>query len=127
MPGLIERYNGLRVVSLTANLHGTTLGEAVPDLNKAIANAGPPPRGVSVQFRGQIPPLENTILGLRVGLLLAIAIIVILIFALNVAVITLAKPLSDVISRAPEIEFKPFRRSPQSRTNSAFRTLARYI
>ena len=28
MPGLIERYNGQRVVSLTANIHGITLGEA---------------------------------------------------------------------------------------------------
>ena len=74
MPGLIERYNGQRVVSLTANLHDITLGEAVPELNKAIADAGEPPRGVSVQFRGQIPPLEDTISGLRVGLLLAIAI-----------------------------------------------------
>ncbi len=26
--GLIERYNGQRVVSLTANIHGITLGEA---------------------------------------------------------------------------------------------------
>jgi len=81
MPGLIERYNGQRVVSLTANLHGITLGEAMPDLNKAIANAGPPPRGVSVQYRGQIPPLETTISGLRVGLLLAIAIIFLLLAA----------------------------------------------
>src|SRR5262249_54580168 len=54
MPGLIERYNGQRVVSLTANLHGVTLGEAIPELNKAIANTGEPPRGVTVQFRGQV-------------------------------------------------------------------------
>ena len=27
MPGLIERYNGQRVVSLTANIHGITLGK----------------------------------------------------------------------------------------------------
>ena len=26
MPGLIERYNGQHVVSLTANIHGLTLG-----------------------------------------------------------------------------------------------------
>jgi multidrug efflux pump subunit AcrB len=81
MPGLIERYNGQRVVSLTANLHGVTLGEAVAELNKAIANAGMPPRGVSVQFRGQIPPLENTINGLRMGLLFAVAIIFLLLAA----------------------------------------------
>ena len=41
----------------------------------------PPPRGVSVQFRGQIPPLEDTISGLRIGLLLAIAIIFLLLAA----------------------------------------------
>jgi multidrug efflux pump subunit AcrB len=81
MPGLIERNNGQRVVSLTANLHDTTLGKAVPELNKAIANAGPPPKGVSVQFRGQIPPLLDTISGLQVGLLLAIAIISLLLAA----------------------------------------------
>ena len=80
-PGLIERYNGQRVVSLTANLHGTTLGEAVPELNKAIGDAGLPPRGVSVQFRGQIQPLEDTISGLRIGLLLAIGIIFLLLAA----------------------------------------------
>jgi multidrug efflux pump subunit AcrB len=81
IPGLIERNNGQRVVSLTANLHDITLGKAVPELNKAIANAGPPPKGVSVQFRGQIPPLLNTISGLRLGLLLAIAIIFLLLAA----------------------------------------------
>jgi multidrug efflux pump subunit AcrB len=81
MPGLIERYNGQRVVSLTANLHGVTLGQAVPELNKAIEKAGPAPRGVSVQFRGQIPPLHETISGLRVGLMLAIGIIFLLLAA----------------------------------------------
>jgi multidrug efflux pump subunit AcrB len=81
MPGLIERYNGQRVVSLTANLHGVTLGEATPDLNKAISSAGAPPRGVSVRFRGQVPPLQDTIAGLRIGLLLAIAIIFLLLAA----------------------------------------------
>ena len=81
MPGLIERYNGQRVVSLTGNLHGITLGQAMPELHKAIANAGDPPRGVSVQLRGQIPPLQDTITGLRVGLLLAIAIIFLILAA----------------------------------------------
>jgi multidrug efflux pump subunit AcrB len=81
MPGLIERYNGQRVVSITANLHGVTLGEAVPQLKQAIDAAGMPPRGVSVEFRGQIPPLEDTISGLRIGLLLTIAIIFLLLAA----------------------------------------------
>jgi multidrug efflux pump subunit AcrB len=81
MPGLIERYNGRRVVSLTGNLHGITLGQAIPELNRAIATAGSPPRGVTVQFRGQIPPLQDTISGLRIGLLLAIGLIFLLLAA----------------------------------------------
>ena len=81
MPGLIERYNGQRVVSLTANLHGLTLGEAVPKLDQAVAAAGPPPRGISTKVRGEIPPLEQTLSGLRVGLLLAILVIFLLLAA----------------------------------------------
>jgi multidrug efflux pump subunit AcrB len=81
MPGLIERNNGQRVVSLTANLSGITLGEAAPRLKAAVARAGTPPRGISVKYRGQIPPLEQTISGLRIGLLLAIAVIFLLLAA----------------------------------------------
>jgi multidrug efflux pump subunit AcrB len=81
MPGMIERNNGQRVISLTANLHGVTLGEAVPTLNAALARAGAPPRGITVRYRGQIPPLEQTISGLRIGLLLAIAVIFLLLAA----------------------------------------------
>ena len=81
MPGLIERYNGQRVVSLTANIHGITLGEAAGALNAAVAKAGAPPRGISVVFRGQLPPLEQTISGLRTGLLLAVVVIFLLLAA----------------------------------------------
>jgi multidrug efflux pump subunit AcrB len=81
MPGLIERYNGQRVVSLTANVHGVTLGEAAPELSAAVAKAGTPPRGVSVAFRGQIPPLRQTISGLQTGLLLAVLVIFLLLAA----------------------------------------------
>jgi multidrug efflux pump subunit AcrB len=81
MPGLIERYNGQHVVSLTANFHGITLGEAAPKLNQAIAAAGDPPRGVTVHLRGEIPALEQTLSGLRIGLLLAAAVIFLLLTA----------------------------------------------
>src|SRR5664280_1708502 len=81
MPGLIERYNGQRVVSLTANIHGLTLGEASQRLSAALARVGAPPKGVSVKYRGQIPPLEQTISGLRVGLLLAVLVIFLLLSA----------------------------------------------
>ena len=81
MPGLIERYNGQRIVSLTANVHGRTLGEAAKDLNVAVAAAGTPPRGVSVTFRGQIPPLQQTISGLQTGLVLTVVVIFLLLAA----------------------------------------------
>ncbi len=81
MPGLIERYNGQRVVSITGNLHGVTLGEAGQKLNAALARVAAPPKGVSVKYRGQIPPLEQTISGLRVGLLLAVLVIFLLLAA----------------------------------------------
>jgi multidrug efflux pump subunit AcrB len=50
-------------------------------LKAAVARAGVPPRGISVKYRGQIPPLEQTVSGLRIGLLLAIAVIFLLLAA----------------------------------------------
>jgi multidrug efflux pump subunit AcrB len=76
--GLIERYNGQRVVSLTANVFERPLGSAIGDIRAAIARAGDPPRGVTVALRGQIPALEQTESGLRTGLLLALAVIFLL-------------------------------------------------
>jgi multidrug efflux pump subunit AcrB len=81
MPGLIERYNGQHVVSLTANIAGATLGDAARQLNQAIARAGQPPKGVTVKVRGEIPALEETISGLRAGLLVAVLIIFLLLAA----------------------------------------------
>jgi len=81
MPGLIERYNGQHVVSLTANIHGLTLGQAGGRIQTALAAAGTPPRGVSVRMRGEIPPLEQTLSGLRIGLLLAVLAIFLLLAA----------------------------------------------
>jgi multidrug efflux pump subunit AcrB len=81
MPGLIERYNGQHVVSLTANVHGITLGEASQKLNQALKDVGAPPRGLTVGLRGEIPALEQTISGLRIGLLLAVLVIFLLLAA----------------------------------------------
>lgn len=81
MPGLIERLNGQHVVSLTANIHGLTLGEASGKLRDAVARAGKPPKGVTVKLRGEIPALEETFLGLRTGLILAISVVFLLLCA----------------------------------------------
>jgi multidrug efflux pump subunit AcrB len=81
MPGLIERFNGQHIISLTANIHGITLGQAAPQLAAALKNAGAPPRGVKIVTKGEIPPLEQTISGLRTGLLLAVVVIFLLLAA----------------------------------------------
>ena len=81
MPGLIERYNGQHVVSLTANIHGVTLGEAARKLKEVLAAAENAPKGVSVSLRGEIPPLEQTLAGLRIGLLLAVLVVFLLLSA----------------------------------------------
>jgi multidrug efflux pump subunit AcrB len=81
IPGLIERYNGQHVVSLTANIHGITLGEAVQNINQKLSGAGAPPKGVTVKLRGEAPALEQTLSGLRIGLLLAVLVIFLLLAA----------------------------------------------
>jgi multidrug efflux pump subunit AcrB len=81
MPEMIERLSGQRVVSLTANLHGVTLGEAQKKIQAALANIAAPPKGSVVTVRGEVPALQETISGLRVGLLLAIATIFLLLMA----------------------------------------------
>jgi len=81
MPGLIERFNGQHIVSLTANIHGLTLGEAGPKLAQALSAAGTPPRGLKVAMKGELPPLDQTISGLRTGLLLSVVVIFLLLSA----------------------------------------------
>jgi multidrug efflux pump subunit AcrB len=81
VPGEVDRYNMQRVVSFTANIHGKPLGAVVADIRQAIARAGAPPRGVTVNDRGQVPAFEETTSGLRSGLLLAIVVIFLLLAA----------------------------------------------
>ena len=46
-----------------------------------MAKAGEVPRGITVTYRGQIPALDQTITGLRTGLLLAVLVIFLLLAA----------------------------------------------
>ena len=80
-PGEVDRYNMQRVVSFTANIHGKPLGPVVTDIRQAIVRAGAPPRGISVNNRGQVPAFEETLAGLRTGLLLSILVIFLLLAA----------------------------------------------
>jgi len=81
MPEMIERLSGQRVVSLTANLHGLTLGEAQKQIQDALKKIEASPKGSTVTIRGEVPALRETISGLQIGLLLAIAAIFLLLMA----------------------------------------------
>jgi len=81
MPEMIERLSGQRIVSVTANLHGVPLGEAQKRIAAMLKNLPAAPKGSVIVVRGQIPALEETISGLRTGLLLAIAAIFLLLMA----------------------------------------------
>src|SRR5213593_526244 len=79
--GEVDRYNMQRVVSFTANVHGKPLGPVVTEIRQAIARAGAPPRGISINNRGQVPSFEETLAGLRTGLLLSILVMFLLLAA----------------------------------------------
>ncbi len=81
MPGQYDRYNMKRQISLTANMSGADLGSVATEVRKAIARAGEPPVGSTVETRGQIPPMQELQSGLSIGLLLAILVVFLLLTA----------------------------------------------
>ena len=78
MPGEYDRYNMKRVVSLTANIAGEDLGRVAGHVDRAIARAGEPPKGATVDVRGQIAPMKEILRGLAIGLGMAIVVILLL-------------------------------------------------
>src|SRR5712692_2862983 len=81
MVGEYDRYNGQRMVTLTANVAGEDLGRVATQLDRAIERAGAAPRGVNVNVRGQIEPMRQTLANLGAGLLLAVVVIFLLLAA----------------------------------------------
>ena len=81
MPGEYDRYNMKRVVSLTANIAGEDLGRVAGHVDRAIARAGEPPKGATVEVRGQIAPMNEILRGLTIGLGMAIVVILLLLTA----------------------------------------------
>lgn len=73
--GTYERYNMARVVSITANIHGASLGEVATQIAKAIAEVGPPPPKTNVAVRGQTVPLNDLLSGFQNGFLISIVVI----------------------------------------------------
>jgi multidrug efflux pump subunit AcrB len=81
MPGEIDRISAQRYVSITANVEGEDLGRAARQIEQAIAAAGQPPRGVRVETRGQVAPMNEMFRALALGLVLAVVVILILLTA----------------------------------------------
>jgi multidrug efflux pump subunit AcrB len=81
VPGEYDRYNMQRTVSLTANIRGEDLGRIAKRIDAAIKAAGAPPPGVTVQVRGQIPPMRQMLTGLLGGLGLTVLVILLLLMA----------------------------------------------
>ncbi len=93
-PGQYDRSGPNRLVTLTANLHQKDLGAASKAVAKAISDAGDPPRGMLVEFKGQVRLLEETLSSLQGGLGISIVIIFLLLaasfqsFRLSVAILS---------------------------------------
>ncbi|HYV37343.1 MAG TPA: efflux RND transporter permease subunit [Gemmataceae bacterium] len=81
MPGEYDRYNMRRTISITANIQGEDLGRVSKKITDAVAAAGQPPRGVQVDIRGQVVPMEQIFNALALGLLGAGVVIFLLLTA----------------------------------------------
>jgi multidrug efflux pump subunit AcrB len=79
--GEYDRYNMQRMLTLSANISGEDLGHAATHVQQAIKDAGKPPDRVQVTVRGQVQPMAEMFEGLSIGLLMAIAVILLLLTA----------------------------------------------
>ena len=79
--GEYDRRNGSRMLTLSANMAGQDLGGLANQMDAAIARAGAPPRGTTVQVRGQIAPMRETLSNLGTGVVLAVVVIFLLLAA----------------------------------------------
>jgi multidrug efflux pump subunit AcrB len=79
--GEYDRVNGLWLLTLSANSASEDLGKVTSSIDAAIRRAGTPPRGVTVQMRGQIALMRETFTNLEIGLLVAVGVIFLLLAA----------------------------------------------
>ncbi|HEY9773224.1 MAG TPA: efflux RND transporter permease subunit [Planktothrix sp.] len=79
--GEFDRYNMMRMVSLTANIATNDLGSVGDAVKAAVQRVGDPPRGVFVEVTGQTPLLHDTFNHLLSGLGLAVVVITLMLLA----------------------------------------------
>ncbi len=79
--GEYDRFNGQRMVTMSANAFGEDLGRIANRVDQAIARAGTPPRGATITVRGQIAPMRQTLRNIGIGLIVAVVVIFLLLAA----------------------------------------------
>jgi multidrug efflux pump subunit AcrB len=99
VPGELDRQNGLWMIVASANVGNNDFARAAKEIDRAIANAGQAPRGVTTQVRGQVSALKQIFAQLAIGLALAVVVILLLLTA-NFQSLRLAL---IVISSAPAV------------------------
>jgi multidrug efflux pump subunit AcrB len=81
VPGELDRQNGQWMIALSANLGVRDLRLANKATEKALADAGAPPRGVKTAIRGQVSAMQQIFGELALGLAAAIGVILLLLTA----------------------------------------------
>lgn len=94
MVGEYDRQGATRFLSIEANIYGKDLGSAAAAVQKAIKEAGTPPRGISVESRGLSNLLTQTLGSLQTGLIITVVVLLLILaanyqsFPLSVTVLT---------------------------------------
>jgi multidrug efflux pump subunit AcrB len=81
VPGELDRQNGMWMIIASANVGNSDFARAAKEINRAIAQAGQAPRGVTTQVRGQVNALKEIFGELAIGLALAVVVILLLLTA----------------------------------------------
>jgi multidrug efflux pump subunit AcrB len=81
MPGEYDHTAMQRYLSITANVEGEDLGRAAKQIDKTVQDAGQPPRGLHVENRGQVAPMNEMFESLAIGLGVAVFVILVLLTA----------------------------------------------
>ncbi len=81
VPGELDRQNGQWMLAISANPAGNNLGTVAADVDRAVHDAGDPPRGVTTSVRGQISALRQIFGELLIGLGAAVLVILLLLAA----------------------------------------------
>lgn len=81
LPGEYDRSGPRRFLTVSANIYKKDLGTATTAVQKAIKDAGTPPRGLITEVKGMSSLLTETLNSLQNGLLAAIIVILLLLMA----------------------------------------------